>query len=314
MKEPFSSSFEGSKDDPRRETRRETRRDPGRDPIHVLEDGPRDPAWNMALDDALLHVRQRGAIEGTWVRLFGWTPPAVSIGRLQSPVAELDWVALAEAGVPVVRRSTGGKAVYHADELTYSVVGGVPDATWGTNLHETYRGVTAVLADALLRLGVTTQLAPRRRIPAASSGLEAACFAVAYGHELVHAGRKICGSAQRRLTRAFLQHGSLLIGPEQARMGFFLRGNGEPGGGADRAALAARLRAETVDVTTAVGRPVRPEELAQAVRAALIARFGPRVVAGELPPAVILEAESRLEGVRVAPPARAPFDNLPLQR
>jgi len=289
------------------------------DPIHLLEDGPRDPAWNMALDDALLHLRQRGALAGTWVRLFGWSPPAVSIGRLQSPAAELDLPALAEAGIPVVRRSTGGKAVYHADELTYSLVGGVPDPTWGANLHETYRRVTAVLADALLRLGVPTQLAPRRRAAsAASGGLEGACFAVVYGHELVHAGRKICGSAQRRLTRAFLQHGSLLLGPEQSRMALFLRSNRGAGEDGDREhggreALAARLRAETVDVATAVGRPVKPDELAAAVRAALAAGFGARVIAGELTPAIILEAESRLESVRVAAARVGSVDTLELQ-
>jgi lipoate-protein ligase A len=250
----------------------------------------------MAVDDALLHLRQQGAIAGTWVRLFGWAPPAVSIGRLQSPAAELDLEALAAAGVPVVRRSTGGKAVFHADELTYSLVGGVPDPTWGANLHETYRRVTAVLAAGLARLGVATELAPRRparATQAAGSDLAAACFAVAFGHELVHAGRKICGSAQRRLTRAFLQHGSLLLGPGQADMARFLRVDG------DREALRRRLAADTVDVAAALGRRVPPEELAAAIRAVLLDRFGARVVAGGLPATVAREAARRLESVRV---------------
>jgi lipoate-protein ligase A len=281
------------------------------EPIHLLEDGRSDPAWNMAVDDALLHLRQSGAIDGTWVRLFGWAPPAVSIGRLQSPSAELDLAALERAGVPVVRRSTGGKAVYHANELTYSLVGAVPDATWGENLHETYRRVTAVIADALARLGVVTSLAPRRgkreatgavagRVAGpvsagedAAGDLSAACFAVAFGHELVFRGRKICGSAQRRLTRAFLQHGSLLLGQEQARLAHFLRVAG------DRERLAERLRADTIDVATAAGRATEWEEVAGAVVSALEASFGRRVAPAALPSEVEAEARERLSSVRV---------------
>ncbi len=303
------------------------------DPIHLVEDGLCDPAWNMAVDDALLDLRQSGALSGTWMRLFGWSPPAISIGRLQSAAAELDLPELARAGIAVVRRSTGGKAVYHAHELTYSLVGGIPDPIWGSTLHDTYRRVTAVLAAALAQLGVETNLAPGRTarhlerasksgaIAAAASDanaasgsnaanvvvndamsgvnsdanpLIAACFAVAYGHELVHAGRKICGSAQRRLTHAFLQHGSLLLGPEQARLAQFL-----PSAGADRSALAARLEAETVDVSSALGRRVESAELIDAVRTELASRFGSLVQAGELPEMVRREAERRLESVRV---------------
>jgi lipoate-protein ligase A len=205
----------------------------------------------------------------------------------------------------VVRRSTGGKAVYHSNELTYSLVGAVPDATWGENLHETYRRVTRVIADALAHLGVATSLAPgrpRRSRPLATGAgaaseeaprLSAACFAVAFGHELVHEGRKICGSAQRRLTRAFLQHGSLLLGPEQARLAHFLRVEG------DRELLAERLRMDTVDVPTAAGRWISGAEVVGAVLSALEAGYGSRVGQSELPLEVAEDARKRLSGVRV---------------
>jgi lipoate-protein ligase A len=279
------------------------------EPIHVFADGPRDPAWNMAVDDALLDLRQAGAITGTWVRLFGWAPAAVSIGRLQVPEAELDLAALRAAAVPVVRRSTGGKAVYHVNELTYSLIGGVPDPTWGVNLHETYRRVTELLVLALARLGIATTFAPRRTGGAGSTqSLAAACFAVAYGHELVHAGRKICGSAQRRLTGAFLQHGSLLLGPEQAGLARFLRVDG------DREALARRLAADTIDVSTAAGCEITAGEVVAGVRAVLRERFGERVVEPpELPALVTAEALRRrplvllnLDAEPEAPGPRAP--------
>jgi lipoyl(octanoyl) transferase len=263
--------------------------------IHLLADGPQAPDWNMALDETLLRMRQEGEITGTWIRLFAWTPAAISIGRLQDPGADLDLALAAKDGVPVVRRSTGGKAVFHVDEVTYSLVGGVPDSEWGANLHETYRRVTAILVTGLDGLGVTTAFAPRRAASGgAASELEAACFAVAYGHELVAKGKKLCGSAQRRLTRAFLQHGSLLLGPAHAELGRYLS---VPG---DRPALARRLRDDAIDVPTAAGRPVSREELTQAILTGLEVRFGDRIVRDPLPARVRDQATARLAEVRVA--------------
>jgi len=282
---------------------------PASELIHVLVDGPRAPDWNMALDEALLRQRQSGAIAGTWIRLFAWLPAAISVGRLQPAAEDLDLAAAARDGIPVVRRATGGKAVFHSREVTYSLVGGVPDPDWGANLHETYRRVSAILVAGLDRLGVPTAFAPRRpsarpqspglpgsRVPSESdeSELQAACFAVAYGHELVAGGRKICGSAQRRLTRAFLQHGSLLLGPEQAALARYLRFPG------DRALLAARLQADTTDVLSAAGRPVTQEELSGAILRGLEERFGIRLVQAPLPPAVREEAEHLRSQVRIA--------------
>jgi lipoate-protein ligase A len=270
-------------------------------PIHLLDAGTDGPAWNMALDDALLQARNRGEIEGTWIRLFGWDPPAVTLGRLQELESELDVDRLARDGVQVVRRSTGGKAVFHADELTYSVVGGPEDPIWGTTLHETYRAITALIAGGLERLGVATELAPRRPDPVAGAAdeLRAACFAVAYGHELVHGGRKICGSAQRRLVRAFLQHGSLLIGADHARLADWVRTD------RDRRALRRRLLADTTDLRAALGRDVQRADVAAAIVESLRERFGERLQIGPAPPPVVEAARRGLESVRIRLPAGA---------
>jgi lipoate-protein ligase A len=268
--------------------------------VHLLVAGPLPPDWNMALDEALLRGRQEGAIHGTWIRLFAWSPAAISIGRLQAAGEDLDLAAAAQDGIPIVRRATGGKAVLHAREVTYSLIGGVPDPEWGGNLHETYRRVSAILIAGLERLGVETAFAPRRpttrKLPGGDAGmgdLAAACFAVAYGHELVAGGRKICGSAQRRLTRAFLQHGSLLLGPEQAELARYLR---VPG---DRQTLTARLQADTTDVASAAGRPITREELTEAIVRGLEARFGTRLERGMLPSTIRASAERLRPEVRV---------------
>jgi len=275
------------------------------DRVHVLLDGPSAPDWNMALDDALLQLRQAGSIAGTWIRLYAWDPAAISVGRLQDAHLDLDLEAATRDSIPVVRRSTGGKAVLHADEVTYSLVGGVPDPEWGANLHETYRRVSEILIAGLERVGVETRFAPRRPParaiavdPEDAGGdslgeLAAACFAVAYGHELVAQGRKICGSAQRRLTRAFLQHGSLLLGPEQAELTRYLRIAG------DRSALGRRLQADTTDVSAAAGRPVTREELEQAILAGLEDRFGVRLVHEPLAPEIRVKALATMAEVRI---------------
>jgi len=109
----------------------------------------------------------------------------------------------------------------------------------------------------------------------------------------------LISSAQRRLTRAFLQHGSLLLGPDQAQIARYLQAPGE-----NRAALAARLMAETIDVETAAGRRVSLEELGDRVIEALIERHGALVIPqAELPDAVRRAAEERRPAVRVSPGA-----------
>jgi lipoate-protein ligase A len=276
------------------------------DTIHLLDHGASDPAWNMAVDDALLDARNAGRIDGTWIRLFAWDPPAITLGRLQEPGDELDPERIGRDAVRVVRRATGGKAVYHACELTYSVIGGLEDSRWGDTLHATYRAVTDLVADGLGRLGIDTALAPGRPSAARLAGddLKAACFAVAFGHELTHAGRKICGSAQRRLVRAFLQHGSLLLGPEHARLAEWLRTD------RDRAALRRRLERDTVAVGDALGRPIEYAEVSLAIRQAIENRHGERVRAAELPREIADDARGRLAAVEVTPANPGTSDTL----
>ncbi|MGD8396248.1 MAG: lipoate--protein ligase family protein [Candidatus Eiseniibacteriota bacterium] len=267
--------------------------------IYLLEDPGQDPAWNMAIDDALLDARNSGCLDGTWFRLFSWRPPAITLGRLQAVDTELDIERLAADGVVVVRRATGGKAVYHADELTYSVIGGLDDAEWGDSLHATYRAVTSIIADGLARLGIATGLAARRPAVGGEAALDgdalrAACFAVTFGHELVYEGRKICGSAQRRLVHAFLQHGSLLLGDAHVRLADWVRTD------RDRRVLGRRLRSEVADVRSAAGRAVSWDEVAAALRASLRDRFGERLQPTALPAALHEAARQRLDSVRVA--------------
>jgi len=157
----------------------------------------------MAIDEALLDEAQRSG--ACFLRLYRWDPPTLSIGRNQSAAG------LACDGVPIVRRPTGGRAVWHEHEVTYAVA--APIATFGS-LRGAYREIHAWLASALRSLGVDASLGIRPAVR--PSARPAACFAVFAGGEILVNHRKLVGSAQVRRRDAFLQHGSILLDGSQA--------------------------------------------------------------------------------------------------
>ena len=157
----------------------------------------------MRIDDALLDdVLHTGS---SFLRLYRWDPPALSLGRNQPmPGLERD-------DIDVVRRPTGGQAVWHEHEVTYAIA--APVATFGS-LRNAYREIHARLATALRSLGVDAILAPAHPV-AGPSGRPAACFAASVGGEILVNDRKLVGSAQVRRGDAFLQHGSILLDGSQ---------------------------------------------------------------------------------------------------
>ena len=163
----------------------------------------------MAVDEALL---ARAADTGEAVlRVYEWARPTLSLGRNQLARGQYSAERAAGRGVDVVRRLTGGRAVLHGREVTYSVTAPV---VAGEPLRESYRRINAVLVAALRALGVAVEEAePRSRAPAPG---RAPCFETPTVGELVVGGRKLVGSAQWRDERALLQHGSILVDDDQA--------------------------------------------------------------------------------------------------
>jgi len=167
--------------------------------------GDQAPWWNMALDRWLLRRCEAGDPVPV-LRLYGWDRPTVTLGRHQDPEADrIDLTRCRRLGVSVVRRPTGGRAVYHGRGLTYAVVAPIPHDA-GT-VADTYRWVAMALLDGLRDLGLpVTELGRHKGTDAA---MRAACYAAPSAGEVALAGGKWIGSAQRRLRRAFLQHGSI---------------------------------------------------------------------------------------------------------
>lgn len=197
---------------------------------HLWIDAVPRPGWaNMAIDQSLLdRVERTGEL---WLRLYGWAPHCLSFGRHEPAARRYDATRIAALGLDVVRRPTGGRAVWHARGLTYAFAG--PSGTLGS-LREAYLEIHRMLLDALRALGAPAALAPAPagRSPGVDAG---ACFAGAVGGEIVVGGRKVVGSAQLRQGGALLQHGSILLEDDQSMVSRVTRGAAPP----DQAAALA---------------------------------------------------------------------------
>ncbi len=186
----------------------------------VLNDAPASGAWNMALDAALLRAAEEDGL--CTLRLYAWDPPTLSFGRNEPALKRYDRNAIAARTLAVVRRPTGGRAVWHDREVTYAVA--APAEVFGS-LRASYREIHAMLAEALSALGARVLLAADRPATGVGAG---ACFASAAGGEVMAAiGGKVVGSAQVRGDGAFLQHGSVLLAAEQDVVAAVTRGEAD---------------------------------------------------------------------------------------
>ena len=210
------------------------------------------PGWqNMAIDQALL---DRAGTGERWLRLYRWTPHCLSFGRHEPALRRYDRPKIGELGLDVVRRPTGGRAVWHAEELTYALA--VPSAALG-GLRQAYEEVHRLLLAALARLGVRAQMAPVRRTAGIDAG---SCFASPAGGEIVIGGRKVVGSAQLREGAGLLQHGSILLSGLQTAVRDVTLGGAPPD-------LSAPL-------ADAIGRSPDIREVAEAVAGAAADHWG----------------------------------------
>lgn len=172
---------------------------------HQASDGP----WNMAVDEAIARSVGTGQAPPT-IRFYAWHPPTVSLGCLQRADGAIAVEVCRRLGVAVVRRPTGGRAVLHDRELTYSLC--LPlDGVWGRlTVPESFRLANQGLLVGLRRLGVPAVLADGTGESRTAEGTEA-CFQLRRMPAILVRGRKLLGSAQRRWKTVLLQHGSLLI-------------------------------------------------------------------------------------------------------
>jgi lipoate-protein ligase A len=176
--------------------------------FRLLDSGPQEAYLNMAVDEAVSRAVEAGRVPPT-IRFYTWTRPAVSIGAFQL-LQEVDLNQCEEDSIPVVRRITGGRALLHRDELTYSVICQIPSPFFPSNLQGCCRVIAEALQLGLRKIGLELQIFPQKAyLP--SKPRPPDCFSTPSLYELTADGRKLVGSAQRRWLRVFLQHGSIPI-------------------------------------------------------------------------------------------------------
>ena len=187
-----------------------------------LDTGCGDAAYNMAVDEALLLSHEAGQSPPT-LRVYTWSSPTLSFGYAQNVEKELDTEACREHGVTPIRRPTGGRAVLHDEEATYSVVMPLRLDGRDASITEHYRRIGLALEAALRLAGLSVSLERPSVLAAAPRPSSPACFAAISRYELSATGRKLVGSAQKRGRRSLLQHGSIPLTMDRQRLFACLR-------------------------------------------------------------------------------------------
>ena len=181
----------------------------------LIINSPGDGPWNMAVDEAILEFVAKKEKLPT-LRLYAWNPYCLSLGHAQ-PIADVNRKALKDFGWGLVRRPTGGKAILHADELTYSIIAPIDEPRVGGTVMESYQRLSKALLNALRILGIQADSKPK---DAANRKIHAnpICFESPSDYEITSDGKKIIGSAQARRLLGVLQHGSIPIFGDIARI------------------------------------------------------------------------------------------------
>jgi len=228
----------------------------------LIRTNPADGAWNMAVDEALMESVGMGTSQPA-LRLYAWDPPCLSLGYAQ-PVAEVDLLRLESSGWGLVRRPTGGRAILHTDELTYSVTAPLAEPRVAGSVLESYQRLSQALLLALTSLGLPVQAQSLN--PGVSPGKpqNPICFEVPSAYEITVGGKKLIGSAQARRKNAVLQHGSLPLSGDISRIVQALVYPNET----DRQAAGERLLQRATTVAAVFGREIDWETAASAFASA----------------------------------------------
>jgi len=170
----------------------------------------------MAVDEAILEFAARGEVPPT-LRLYDWAPPCISLGYAQ-PIKDVDLVQLQGLGWEIVRRPTGGRAILHTDELTYSVCGPISEPRLTGGVLESYRRLSFALLEALALMGITADTVSNSASQKSMAGDNPVCFEVPSNFEITVGSKKLIGSAQARRKSGVLQHGSLPLSGDLTRI------------------------------------------------------------------------------------------------
>lgn len=259
------------------------------EPWRLLPLGALDGCENMAVDEA---VFREAILTGgpPTLRLYTWRSPVVTIGYGQDIDRDVNRMFCREQNIPIVRRPTGGKAVYHDADLTYALVAPQSWPPFTADVVTTYRVIADCLIGGLEKIGITAHLAERQH-SSHNEPLRSCCFAVPFRNELLVHGAKICGSAQLRAQGCFLQHGSILIDFDPSMTMRVLSKSTT-----DEREWIDYLDRAVTSVRQQRGAFPGEEALARCIRESFEERLGVRLQEGELTPTEGALRQALLEG------------------
>ncbi len=234
-------------------------------------------AWNMAVDEALLEAVGAGQ-SLPCLRLYAWQPLCLSIGYAQ-PSRDVDLKRLSDLGWDSVRRPTGGRAILHTDELTYAVIAPLSEPRLAGSVLESYQRLAIALLAALHLMGIPASTHPLK-ISGDSPENGPVCFEVPSNYEIVVGGKKLVGSAQARRKQGVLQHGTLPLWGDLARITQGLHFTDET----QRKDAGVRLLAHATTVEAVLGYKVEWQAAAQSFIDAFQSELNLEFVRQELSP------------------------------
>lgn len=211
--------------------------------------------WNMAVDEAILQEHIAGRVPPT-LRFYAWKPATVTTGYFQDMEKEIDVEACQKAGFHFVRRLTGGRAVLHDVELTYSIVAREDNPVVSGSVLESYLKISRGLLAGLAKLGIKAEMAAHVKKAKGS----AACFDSPSWYEVIYQGRKLVGSAQTRKNGVILQHGSIPFILDAEKLFSVLKVKSEE----LRGRLAQSLKRQACGLNEILGRQVSYAEAMEA--------------------------------------------------
>lgn len=257
------------------------------DAWRLLTTGLHNGAKNMAIDEAIVEACSKGLVPPT-IRFYGWQPAALSLGYFQHAAQEVNFAACQERGIDVVRRLTGGRAVLHDKELTYSIIVSENYPGMPMTITASYRYLSQGLLLGLGKLGVKAAMTK----PVAAYGQRgkqpdsAACFDAPSYYELTVEQRKLIGSAQVRKYGVILQHGSILLDFAAADLTALLNLPYER-----QVKVQQMLETRVISLRQALGRPVSASELEPALLEGLQEALQIKLVQGSLSAAEELRSQ-----------------------
>ncbi len=241
----------------------------------LIINAPTEGAWNMAVDEAILESTAKHQ-QPTTLRLYSWNPYCLSLGYAQS-ISDINENALAQNGWDVVRRPTGGRAILHADELTYCICGAKDAPHLRGSVLESYRHLSKGLMKGLQLIGLPVTSEPNKS-PSERITDDPICFEVPSDYEIKMGGKKIIGSAQARKNEGVLQHGAIPLFGDITRITKVLQFDSEEARGQAQTEMAARA----TTVAEHLSHRITWKEAAQAIMCGFAQELNIELVASRL--------------------------------